>query len=181
MRCLECKEPMRPTPVGEVVINECVSCQGMWFNSGQLDDVKDEVLPEIGWLEIDDWKEEAELKAQKTSDQCPQCREGILTKIEDEQSTTQVSMCPACNGTWLGPGQFLYLVNALLDEANQKSAPEFIKISLQQAKEVLTKSDATVEDWQNLKTVLTLLKHRIFVQHPKLKSIIMGVQKSLPL
>jgi Zn-finger nucleic acid-binding protein len=153
----------------------------MWFNSGQLDDVKDGVLPEIGWLEIDDWKEEAELKAQKTSDQCPQCREGILTKIEDEQSTTQVSMCPACNGTWLGPGQFLYLVNALLDEANQKSAPEFIKISLQQAKEVLTKSDATVEDWQNLKTVLTLLKHRIFVQHPKLKSIIMGVQKSLPL
>ena len=90
-------------------------------------------------------------------------------------------MCAQCKGTWLATGQFLNLINELLDEAKQKSAPEFVKISLQQAKEMLTSDDAIISEWRDLKTVLELLEHRIFIEHPKLESIIVGLQKSLPL
>jgi hypothetical protein len=74
----------------------------------------------------------------------------------------------------------LFLINALLDDANKKTAPEFVKISLQKAKEMLTDSDSITSDWAELKSVLTFLKHRIFIQHPKLKSLLVGSQKSQP-
>ena len=167
--------------VDEIVINECAHCKGMWFGRGKLDDVKDRVLPDLGWLDIDTWKEQTEFEARKDPNFCPKCPDTALTTIRDRKSNTEISICTQCNGTWLPAGQFLNLINALMDEANRKSAPEFVKISLQQAKEMLTSSDSFVSDWQDLKTVLQLLKHRIFIEHPKLKNIIVGLQKSLPL
>jgi hypothetical protein len=92
-----------------------------------------------------------------------------------------LSACSQCNGTWLAAGQFLYLFNALIDEANSKSAPEYVKISLQQATEILTRPESISGQWEDLKTVLELLKHRIFIDHPKLKSLIAGLQKTMPL
>jgi Zn-finger nucleic acid-binding protein len=153
----------------------------MWFRRGRLDDVKDEVLPELGWLDIDTWREQADFSARRASIPCPECRGTTLTTVKEKRSAAEFSVCAACNGIWLAAGQFMYLVNALLDEANRKSAPEFIRISLQQTKEMLTDRDSFGSDWQELKTVLNLLKHRIFVQHPKLRSILAGLQKSLPL
>jgi len=94
---------------------------------------------------------------------------------------TEISICTQCKGTWVSSGQFLNLINALLDEANQKSAPEFVKIGLQQFKEMLTSSDSIISEWQDFTNVLELLKHRILIEHPKLESLIVGLQKSLPL
>jgi Zn-finger nucleic acid-binding protein len=153
----------------------------MWFDNGELDAVKDEVLPDMRWLGIDAWKEQAEFKACRDPYFCPKCRDVALTTVQDLHSATKISLCTRCKGTWLSTGQFLNLINALLDEANQKSAPEFVKICLQQAKDMLTRPDSVISEWQDLKTVLELLKHRIFIQHPKLKSLIVGLQKSLPL
>jgi Zn-finger nucleic acid-binding protein len=181
MECPQCKEQMKQSTVGEITINECLRCKGMWFDHGQLDAVKDEVLPDMGWLDIDTWKEQAEFKASMGPNFCPKCPDVALTSIQDRKSNTEISICTLCKGTWLSTGQFLKLINALLDEADQKSAPEFVKISLQQAKEMLKNPDSIISEWQDLKTVLKLLKHRIFIEHPKLKSLIVGLQKSLPL
>lgn len=181
MKCPQCKEQMKRSTISEITINECPRCRGMWFDHGELDAVKDEVLPEMGWLQIDTWKEQAEFKARMDPNFCPQCGDIALTTVQDQQSATEISICTQCKGTWLATGQFLNLINALLDEADQKSAPELVKISLRQAKEVLTSPDSLISEWQDLQSVLALLKHRIYIQHPKLKSLIIKLQKSLPL
>ena len=181
MDCPQCKEQMKPSTISEITINECLGCRGMWFDQGQLDAVKDEVLPDMRWLDLETWREQAEFEVRRNPNFCPKCRNIALTTIQDRKSNTEISICTQCRGAWLATGQFLSLINALLDEANQKSAPELIKISLQQAKETLTNPDAIISEWQDLKTVLELLKHRIFIEHPKLKSVIVGLQKSLPL
>lgn len=181
MKCPQCKKQMNQSTIGEITINECPSCIGMWFDQGQLDAVKDEVLPDMGWLDIDTWKEQAEFEAHRIPNFCPKCREIALTTIKNRKSITEISICTRCKGTWLATGQFLNLINELLDEANQKSAPEFVKIGLQKAKEMLTSNDSIISEWQDLKTILELIKHRIFIEHPKLKSLIVGLQKSLPL
>lgn len=181
MKCPQCKVQLNQSKIGEITINECPSCRGMWFDHGQLDAVKDEVLPDIAWLDIDTWKGQAEFEAHRISIFCPKCRNIALITVKDQKSMTEISMCAQCKGTWLATGQFLNLINELLDEAKQKSAPEFVKISLQQAKEMLTRDDSIISEWHDLKTVLELLEHRIFIEHPKLESIIVGLQKSLPL
>jgi Zn-finger nucleic acid-binding protein len=162
---------MKQNIIAEITISECPGCRGIWFDHGELDAVKDEVSPDMRWLEVDTWKEQAEFKARSDPNFCPKCRDVTLTTVQDQQFATEISICTRCNGTWLAAGQFLNLINALIDEANRKSAPEIVKICLQQVKEMLTRPDSVISEWQNLKTVLELLKHRIFIQHPKLKSL----------
>jgi len=181
MRCPRCKDKMREQSVEDINMHECPTCRSMWFGHGQLEDVKDEVLPEITWLDIGNWLDQADFDAHIGDRICPQCHDVFMTTVEDRQSETNLDTCSQCNGTWLPGGQFLILVNALLDEAQQKTAPEYARISLQKAKDMLTGKDSLVSDWENLKTVLGLLRHRIFIQHPKLKSMLVGLQKSLPL
>jgi Zn-finger nucleic acid-binding protein len=50
MKCPQCKEHMRQSTIDKITINECLRCKGMWFDRGQLDTVKDTVMPEMGWL-----------------------------------------------------------------------------------------------------------------------------------
>jgi Zn-finger nucleic acid-binding protein len=172
---------MKESTIDEITINECSHCRGLWFDRGHFDIVKDKVMPNMGWLDIDTWKEEAEFEVVRNISFCPKCRDVALTTIKDQTSMTEVSICTQCNGIWLGTGQFLNLIIALIDEANRKSAPDFVKIALQQAKEMLMTPDSIISEWQDLKTVLGLLKHRILIEHPKLKDVIVGLQKSLPL
>jgi Zn-finger nucleic acid-binding protein len=153
----------------------------MWFPRGDLAAVKDEVLPEMEWLDLDRWKEEAEFSASTTPNFCPACGDVALTRIRDRHSATEVDICPRCRGTWLGTGQFLNLVNALIDEANRTSAPEYVHISLQKAKEMLIHPSEIISEWKDFKTVLRMLKHRFFVENPTLESVLVGLQKSLPL
>ena len=181
MQCPRCKDTMRCRDIGDISLHECLTCQAMWFEHGALDDVKDEVLPEMAWLDIDNWIAQADLAARRGDRVCPRCHDVFMTTVEDRQSGTQLDTCPQCSGTWLPGGQFLILINALLDQANLKTAPEYARISLQKAKDMLTGTDSFVSDWEDLKSVLDLLRHRIFIQHPKLKSMLVGLQKSLPL
>jgi Zn-finger nucleic acid-binding protein len=153
---------MKQSAVGEITINDCSECRGMWFDQGELGDVKDEVFPDLGWLDVDAWMGQTEIQIQRSPLLCPRCADNELTTIQDQQSLTEMDTCTQCNGTWLNAGQFLYIINALLDDANKKTAPEFLKISLQKAKEMLTDGDSITSDWADLKSVLTFLKHRIF-------------------
>jgi len=180
MQCPQCNQQMKRSLINDITIDECLTCKGMWFDQGELDDVKDEVLPDINWLGVDTWQDQADLLVKGTRRLCPKCRNTTLTRITDQQSEAVIDICAQCKGSWLAAGQFLYLINAMLDEAIKKTAPEYARISLQKAKDMVTSSDSIVSDWEGLKTVLTLLQHRIFIQHPKLKSIVEGLQKSLP-
>lgn len=181
MECPECSVKMNESPIGEDIINECPQCRGLWFDKGELGSVKDEVLPEMSWLDIDTWKKNTDFKATTDILHCPKCPKIALTTIEDQTSATEIRFCTNCKGAWLSTGQFLSLINALLEEANQKSAPDYVKITLQQAKEMVMNPGLILSEWQDLKTVLKLLKHRIFIEHPKLKSLLIGLQKSLPI
>ena len=180
MQCPQCHQQMIKSTINSITIDECHACRGMWFDRCELDEVKDEVLPDLGWLGIDTWQEQADLLVKGTRRLCPKCHNISLTTVIDQQSETTIDMCAQCKGTWLAAGQFLNLINAMLDTAVQKSAPEYARISLQKVKDMLTSSDSINSDWEGFKTVLNLLQHRIFIQHPKLKSLVEGLQKSIP-
>ena len=181
MNCPQCQTPMRESEVGDVTIDECTKCRGMWFDRGNFEEVKDEVLPELGWMEWDEWKDDLEFRVRQNLLHCPKCGDIALTTIRDPKSATEISICTRCQGTWLATGQFINIVNALLEEADRKSAPEYVRILLGQAKEMLSDPDAMRVEWKDFRTVLKLLYRRFFVEHPKLKGTLVGIQDSLPL
>jgi Zn-finger nucleic acid-binding protein len=181
MNCPECNLQLKKFCVGSDHIKECPVCRGLWFERGQLDSVKDEVLPELGWVDIDSLKDQFDFKAWTDVLSCPKCHNISLTKIQDERTNTEFCYCTQCKGTWLATGQFLSLINLLLDEADEKSASELAIVSLQQAKKLLSNPESAISEWHDFKSVLSLLKHRLFIENPKLKNVISGLTKSLPL
>jgi len=112
---------MNQSAVGEITINECPKCRSMWFDRGELGDVKNEIFPDMGWMDVETWMDRTKFQVQKSSYLCPRCADIELTTIHDKQSLAEMDTCVQCNGTWLAAGQFLYLINALLDDANKKS------------------------------------------------------------
>ena len=181
MNCPVCSVQLKKFSIGDDQIRECPACRGLWFANGQLDSVKDEVLPEMGWVDIAGLKEQFDFKAWTDVLFCPKCHSTSLTKIQDQKTNTEFCICTQCKGTWLATGQFLSLINLLLDEADEKTASELVVISLQQAKKLLTSPASLFSEWHDFKSVLSMLKHRIFTENPKLKSLIVGLEKSLPL
>ena len=70
---------MKKSTINNITIDECLPCKGMWFDRGELDEVKDEVLPDISWLEIDTWQQQADLLAKGSRQLCPKCQNTTLT------------------------------------------------------------------------------------------------------
>jgi hypothetical protein len=52
---------------------------------------------------------------------------------------------------------------------------------LKEGSEIFTNPGRIISEWGDLKAVLRMLRYRIFVENPKLRNILVGIQKSLPL
>ena len=56
-----------------------------------------------------------------------------------------------------------------------------VKVSLKEASEIFTNPKGLISEWRDLKAVLRMLRYRVFIENPKFRNILVGIQKSLPL
>ena len=96
----------------------------------------------------------------------------FLTKIHDQ---------PYCEGVRLNASHFKQILDALRKEAAAKSVSDYVKTSLKEAAEIFTNPKRVISEWKDLKAVLRMLRYRVFTENPKLRSMLVGIQKSLPL
>ena len=47
MDCPVCRQAMKPVKIGEVQIDECRQCKGIWFDKGELAEAKDKADPDL--------------------------------------------------------------------------------------------------------------------------------------
>jgi Zn-finger nucleic acid-binding protein len=50
---------MKPLKIGDVQVDECPQCRGISFDKGELANAKNEVDPDLRWLDLGIWKQEA--------------------------------------------------------------------------------------------------------------------------
>lgn len=181
MQCPQCQNQMKQHEIETIPFFECRSCRGMWFDYSELDAVTNEVMPDLQWMDVDEWIEEASISKIHEKVRCPRCLDTDLSMVTSPSTHTEIGTCTKCRGSWLPEGQFLNLINTLLDEANRKTVPEYIRLLLQETKEMLISPDSNPAEWQNLKTIFSLLKHRLFIENPKLQKVVEGLNKALPL
>ena len=162
-------------------MDECPGCRGIWFDKNELEDAKDEIDPDLRWMDLRIWQPQPRFQVTGQSHDCPKCKTVTMQLITYEQPDVDVLYCPSCEGSWLSSENLEKLIAALSKEADSKSASEYMKESLKEASDILTRPQNLVSEWRDLKAVLRLLSYRIFVENPKLKSILLGIQKSLPL
>ncbi|MFO7714078.1 zf-TFIIB domain-containing protein [Desulfosarcina sp.] len=183
MLCPQCNVNMQTMKMGPVAMDECSRCGGIWFDQGELDQVIGTTDPDLRWLDIDFWKANSDFAVAPDSMGCPKCSRYYLTRLEDRATETSVALCGNCQGIWLDVDQLRAVIQAVSRCALRMDSADYVKESLHQIADMIgaaTKKPLPISRWRDLNAVLRMLKYRIYSEHPKLVSMLVGVQKTLP-
>jgi Zn-finger nucleic acid-binding protein len=128
MKCIKCEGDLVLVRVGDVDVDQCDTCHGIWFDSGELAKIvgkKDvEALRIRAKATGDDEKKRKESDQKRAS--CPRCRgEGKLVQIASMTSDIHIDTCAVCGGDWLDGGE-LWIVRG--EGFSRKVAAFFRKV-----------------------------------------------------
>ncbi len=177
MDCPRCHEALKPRPLQGVEVDACATCEGLWFEDDELRQAKDHAEPDANWLDFDIWKHPERFLISAAALQCPSCDKGMVA-LDYDETGVQIDACPACRGVWLDGGEFEALVDALHKELQKRPASEYLRSSLDEARQLVTGSEGLASDWGDLRTVVRLLQYRVFVEHPAWLQTLLGFQRN---
>ena len=181
MECPVCCKAMKPIKARDFSIDECPQCRGLWFDKGELEAFKDEVDPDLRFLDFEIWSPKALFNFNEQPLTCPRCRSGSMRALKYLEPDLVITFCPYCEGVWLNLGDFKAIIEAFSTEAETRNVPEYVIASLKEASDIVLNPKNLISEWKDLKAVLRMLRHRVFVENPKIRSLLVGIQKSLPL
>lgn len=180
MNCLNCNTELDRKVFGDIEVDECAKCKGIWFDAGELRKAKDLTDENLNWMDFEIWKHEHLFKTDSTDLACPHCSNALVS-INYGDTDVEVDYCPNCNGAWLDKDEFVNIIEALTKELHSKSFSEYITSSIDEAKEILNGPESFLSEWKDFTTVLNLLQIRLFVEQPKLVETINSIQKASPI
>jgi len=110
MKCPKCNSDVETIAFDEVKIERCTSCQGLWFQTGELEYLRKET-----WMAdyiLDDGDPNVGKKFNRiVAIHCPECGDDMRQEFDEEQPHIVYETCPNGHGTFLDAGEFTDLVN----------------------------------------------------------------------
>ncbi len=180
MKCPNCKEELRPRMIGTVQVDECEKCNGAWFDTDELRKLKDETDSDLSWMDFELWKHQDRFRVSARPHQCPKC-DANMASIAYDETGIEIDHCVGCKGVWLDGGEFQKIIDALTEELLSRSALEYIRASLEEAKELITGPESFVSEWRDFLTVMRMLQYRVLVENPKVNDALVELQKINPI
>jgi Zn-finger nucleic acid-binding protein len=179
MDCPNGHGALAPRQLDAVTVDECPTCGGIWFDQDELRRAKDAAEPDANWLELDVWKHSDDVTGMQTDVACPNCS-AKLAALTYGRTQVRIDHCPNCQGTWLGKGEFGKLVAALHEEVSSRSVPEYLKVLVTEASEVVTGQESLLSEWKDFSTVLRLIQYRLLTDHPAVAKTLAELQRANP-
>jgi Zn-finger nucleic acid-binding protein len=164
---------------GPVKTDECPECGRTWFEEDELRQAKDAFDVDLNWLDFELWTEWDSLDLRSKDLACPSCGEGLVAILYGN-TEVEVDCCPSCRGLWLESGDFAAIIGALTAELLNKPFAQYVKASLNEAKEILAGPESVQSEWKDFKTVLRLMQYRLLSENPRLSRALSDVQASGP-
>jgi Zn-finger nucleic acid-binding protein len=165
--------------VHSINIEQCVQCRGLWFEEDELRKAKDESDPDLNWLDFDLWSDQKSFIADWSSRKCPQCGKNMAT-ISYGGTGVTVDYCAEGHGIWLDKGEFQAIIEALDEEIISKDISDYVKASLEEAKEIFVGDEGFASEWKDFLTVTRLLQYRVLVDNPKVAELLIALQNASP-
>lgn len=187
MNCPNCKNKKlsEKLKVGDVAIDRCPSCEGLWFEKNELRLAKDKKLKNAKWLDIeikdksldwfkiDLWKDKIKFKALKSIKPCPECKTPLY-EVGYGDSKIKVDTCGICKGTWLDRGEFKKIIKYLKNKADYEVLNNYAKNLVAETKEIFTGPESVKSEITDLLILTKLLKYKLASQYPKLVKIFLN-------
>ena len=160
MNCPKCLQTMETRSTHGIHLGECALCKGTWFEQGELDRIKDEIEPDLRWMDFDLWKWEGNFRMKVHPLKCPTCHQKNLHALYYDAGDVTINYCPSCDGIWLQAGDFYKIVIALNKVAENKSMADYFKVSLKKVTEIFTNPKELISEWRDLKSVMQFITRR---------------------
>jgi len=188
MNCPSCKTKKlsEKIKVGDVIIDRCSFCTGLWFERDELRLAKDKKLKDarwmdieikdksLNWIEFDLWKDESKFKSEKDIRLCPHC-ETSLYKINYGDSGVEIDVCGVCKGIWLEKSEFKKIIKHVKDRADYEVLNNYMKSLISETKEIFIGPESIKSEIIDLLTLTKLLKYKLAAQYPVLIKVLLNL------
>ncbi len=106
MNCPLCKEPLIVLELDEVEIDYCTSCEGIWFDAGELELLLEDSAEKDHFLSSLEVDRTAKEKARK----CPICSKRMEKVCPVSDRRFHIDRCRRNDGIWLDGGELEQIV-----------------------------------------------------------------------
>lgn len=177
MDCPKCSAELFSFNVDDIELEQCTSCEGIWFDKNELKRIKDKADSDLNWMDYEIWKHTDKFKLNVKKYDCPKC--GDKMEVLDYDNTSiEIDYCRSCNGIWFDKGEIENLINILEEELLNKPFNEYVKATLEEARELITGPESFISEWKDFSTIMRFLQYRILSDHPKLAEIFVNIQNN---
>ncbi len=123
MKCPKCKGEMRKSRYGDVVVDSCDMCYGIWLDKEELVKISDSSENNLDKTvkEIRDLMNTENKTIDEQDIACPNCNKP-MSKIQFQtKNETLVDKCVKCEGMWFDAGELVSLTEAVEEEKNKNN------------------------------------------------------------
>lgn len=151
-----------------ILIHECVTCQGRWFERDELKKAKDHTDDDLRWIDFYPFDETANTFAVSSQGKpCPRCTLK-MSSLTYETSKVLIDKCARCHGVWLDHGEFEKIITHLEQIVLNESASGYAKDAFKKFLEIATGPKGPVAETRDFLAILKLMELRILAEHPSL-------------
>jgi Zn-finger nucleic acid-binding protein len=175
MKCPRCDQRLQNRTIKNLEIAECAGCGGTWFGEDQLRRLKDQSDPDLSWMDFELWDHPDRFRVSAKPVRCPSC-ERVMAGIDYGATAIEVDYCTNCDGVWLDSGEFEKIIDSLTEELMTKDVPDYVRASLQEAKEVIAGPESLLSEWRDLLTVVEMFQYRILSENPRVSKALADIQ-----
>lgn len=177
MKCPKCKTNLKTREIQGVEMNECEKCEGIWFEKDELKKVKDHTDSDLNWMDFEIWKHQDRFKAKETKYDCPNCS-SAMDVLDYDSTKVEIDYCSNCHGVWLDKNELENIINSLEEELVNKSLGDYVKATIEEAKELITHPGGFISEWKDFTTIIRFLEYRILSLKPAIFNTLVKFQEN---
>ena len=120
MICPTCKNDMIVVEHENIELDFCINCQGVWFDSGELELLLESVGLDSPDSFLSNVLNSIEVVSSEKKRKCPICRQKMKKTIIGQQPEVLIDVCWQGDGLWFDGGE----VGQLIGQMSRKTAED---------------------------------------------------------
>lgn len=176
MNCPSCQAAATSKILHSVTIDECSSCEGIWFDSDEMRIAKDSIDADLNWLDPHFAINTDEIRAKNSQLGCPKCKNQKLVTLYYDNTNIEIDLCCGCHGMWLQKGELEKIIEQLEQKLLGMTVGDYAQESLREIKEIFNGQESVASEWRDLSNLLRLLQYKILSSRPVIQKTLQIVQ-----
>ena len=116
MKCPTCSDLMIVVEHNQIELDYCTNCQGVWFDSAELELLLESMKLESLNLFLNNIINLPEAKSLEKKRRCPICKHKMKKTTIGQQPEILIDVCQEGHGLWFDSGEVGQLITQLLDK-----------------------------------------------------------------